>query len=338
MAPAPQLIVSAQVAIRDAGATDTGVPRLDYWLADYRPLSTPDGDLGLRTGKVKNPIGFFNDTRDEIFARPGILMPGVYDDQQGTRNLLFAAPGAQFYGDAVWGKHSVSLVGTWTRNRQLPGSQKELLITGLNGIPFDIPVTDSWNARLMDSIDGGRIVLAYSHFYARFNLVTAPATQIYADFDVRIEVFSARYNASRWDLLAEYALYPQRTFLSIPNPAPPPPAQAQLSRQVGDSGYLQTDYRIDPHWTASLRFDTTFGNQSDRSGREYARANPGFDPNTLFSYDGMAAANWKYNRHWGLWAEFHRFYGSAIIQPMDNQGRVPADHWSLFMLMIDYHI
>jgi hypothetical protein len=338
LAPAPQLMVSAQEAIRDAGATDTGVPRLDYWLADYRPLSTRDGDLGLRIGKVKNPIGFFNDTRDEVFARPGILMPGVYDEEQGARNLLFAAPGAQLYGDAVWRNHSISLVGTWTRNRQLPASQKQLLIMGLDNIPYDVPVSHSWNARLVDSIDAGRIVLAYSHFYTRFDVVTSPATQIYANVDTRIEVFSARYNASRWDLIAEYAMYPQRTFLSVPNPVPPPSTQSQLSRQVGDSGYLQADYRIDSHWTTSIRFDATFGDQSDRSGREFANANPGSEPAALFAYDGMAAVNWRYSRRLGLWAEFHRFYGFATIQSLDNQGRVPADHWSLFMLMIDYQV
>ena len=108
----PRLLLAAQGAIRDAGATDTGVARLDYALMDYRIVSGADANAGIRIGKVKNPLGFFNETRDVIFTRPSILLPFIYSDNQNQRDLVFAAPGVQLYGSAVRGRHEWSATGT----------------------------------------------------------------------------------------------------------------------------------------------------------------------------------------------------------------------------------
>src|SRR5579862_1797261 len=78
------LMIAAGGAIRTAGITDSGRPRLDYALLDYRFLpgiksdAGFDANAGLRVGKVKNPLSFFNETRDVIFTRPSILLPSVY--------------------------------------------------------------------------------------------------------------------------------------------------------------------------------------------------------------------------------------------------------------------
>ena len=55
-------------AIRDAGISDDGSARLDYALADYRLLSEATAQAGLRAGKVKNALGFYNETRDVVWA------------------------------------------------------------------------------------------------------------------------------------------------------------------------------------------------------------------------------------------------------------------------------
>ncbi len=62
----PKLMFAAQGAIRDAGISDDGTLRLDYALADYRFLEEVDTTVGVRAGKVKNPLGFYNETRDVV--------------------------------------------------------------------------------------------------------------------------------------------------------------------------------------------------------------------------------------------------------------------------------
>src|SRR5690349_19255564 len=82
----PKLLLAAQAAVRDAGISDDGSVRLDYALADYRLFSEATTQAGLRAGKVKNALGFYNETRDVVFTRPSILMPGVYSDNQNQRS------------------------------------------------------------------------------------------------------------------------------------------------------------------------------------------------------------------------------------------------------------
>ncbi len=331
----PDLMFAAQAAIRDAGITDNGVPRLDYALADYRFLSLINSNAGLRIGQVKNTIGFYNETRDVIFTRPSILLPSAYGENQGTRSLLFAAPGAQLYTSTVLGDHELSLVGTYSRNRGLSVSQKQLLIS-LSGLPFDLRIRDSWNAQIMDSIDGGRWQIAFSRFYARFALkapvpvTPSSAEDLLGNIDVPINFFSVRYNARKFSITAEYVINTNKDFVTLGGM---PYAVTTFS---SDSEYLQAEYRLNPAWHLMARIDTNFLDSGDRSGHRYADVTPGTDPASRFSYDFTTGINWQHGDHWGVWAEYHWIYGTSVVQLLDNADRTPDDHWSLFMLMAGY--
>jgi hypothetical protein len=318
--PRPDLLFAAQAAIRDAGATDDGVPRIDYALGDYRFLSGSNANAGLRLGWVKNPLGFFNETRDVIFTRPSILLPSGYGDKSGARSLLFAAPGAQLYAGTALGDHELSLVGTMDLNRSLSASQTQALF-GRSSLPFDIDVRNSWNMQIMDSIDGGRWQAAYSHWYGTLLATGNPNVDalghLYGDRDL----FSLRYNAREFSITSEYVRGANKGFFSKTTP---------------DSLYLQGDYRLGPAWRLMTRIDAAFLDDSDRNGHEYAAAHPGTDPASQFAYDLTVGVNWRDGQHWGAWAEYHRIYGTATVQPLDNIGHTPDDHWSLFMLMIGY--
>ena len=164
----PELLVSAQGAIRAAGATFTGRPRLDYALADYRFLNAERYSAGVRVGKVKNPAGFFNETRDDVFTRPSILLPAAYGDNQNQRDLIYGGPGGQVYGDLTVRNHEISVIGTVGTNHHLTQAETDLLASltfAGNRVPLDLQIVDSWNFQIMDSIDNGRWQFAYSHFF-----------------------------------------------------------------------------------------------------------------------------------------------------------------------------
>ncbi len=89
----PNLTFAVQAAVRDAGISDDGSLRLDYAVADYRLFSEATVQAGFRAGKVKNAVGFYNETRDVIFTRPSILLPSVYNDNQNQRSSGFHVTG-----------------------------------------------------------------------------------------------------------------------------------------------------------------------------------------------------------------------------------------------------
>jgi hypothetical protein len=334
----PNLLFAAQGAIRAAGVTDTGRPRLDYALMDYRflpGLNTDagiDANAGVRIGKVKNPVGFFNETRDVIFTRPSILLPSVYGDNQNQRDLVFAAPGAQLYGNLIWGEHEFSLTGTASSNRGVTEAEDRLLVT--LSVPFSLRIEDSWNAQLMDSIDGGRWQFGVSTFYGRFILTaalpTVPPEAIYGSIGVSLDVLSARYNAERFSITAEYAINPNKDLVSLGG------AIIENVDIIADTGYVQADYRIDSRWGAMARIDASFRNRSDRDGQAYAAANPGVDPASRYGYDLTVGLHWRYGEHWGIWGEYHLIDGTDNVQALQNPGRQLSDHWSMLMLMAGY--
>lgn len=73
--PLPRLQFSAQGLSRRAGQGTSATPRLDFAVADYRLYSQDTNQFGIRVGRLKNPFGFYNDTRDVAFTRPSILLP-----------------------------------------------------------------------------------------------------------------------------------------------------------------------------------------------------------------------------------------------------------------------
>jgi hypothetical protein len=325
----PKLLFAAQAAIRDAGISDDGTLRLDYALADYRFLTNVDSSAGIRVGKVKNPMGFFNETRDVVFTRPSILMPGVYSDNQNQRSLIFTGPGAQLYGSKVYGRHEWSLSGTVSDDRDVRKSDERLLID-LGGLPFDLRVKDSWNAQLMDSLDGGRWQFAISHFFGRFTLTTPPTVGLAGQFDVELTIFSARFNAEKLSITAEYVQNPNKDLVTF---AGTPILRAHIT---ADRGYLQGEYRFNASWGAVARFDASYDDMHDRNGQAFVAANPGADPKSRLTRDVMVGLNWRYGEHWGVWGEYHWIDGTASLQALENPEPVHPSRWSLLMLMAGF--
>jgi hypothetical protein len=325
----PNLLFSAQAAIRDAGISDDGSLRLDYALVEYRFLSEVETNAGVRVGKVKNTVGFFNETRDVIFTRPSILMPGVYADNQNQRSLIFTGPGAQVFGTRIAGRHELSFSGTANVRRDVRTSDERLLIT-LPGIPFDLRIEDVWNAGVMDSIDGGRLQFALSHFHGRFRLNTPETVGLTGAFGVGITVLSARLNAERFSLTSEYSRITNHNELDIGG-------MALLRQDVdADSGYVQADFRFNRNWSAFARFDASFSDIHDRSGRRFAAANPGADRKSRMTRDLVAGVSWKYGEHWGVWGEYHWIDGMSTLQMLENPPPGPKDRWSMLMVMAGF--
>lgn len=324
----PNLSFAAQAAIRDAGISDDGSVRLDYAVADYRLVSEAGIQTGLRAGKVKNALGFYNETRDVIFTRPSILLPTLYNDNQNQRSLIFTAPGAQVYGGTVAGQHELTFTGTLNTERDVRESDERLLVT--LPVPFDLRIGNSWNVQIMDSIDGGTWQFAYSRFAGQFRLRTAPEITLAGRLDVDLDVFSARYNAERFTVTAEYVLVGNDNRLTLGG------APYFRSRLAADSGYLQGEWRMLSNWTVMARMDSTYLNRHDRSGRDFAAANPGVDRRTQFSHDLTIGLNWRPDEHWGFWAEHHWINGTATLQPLENPPPVQDQRWSMLMLMAGY--
>lgn len=323
--PFPDLLVSAQLLSRRAGESDDGDIRLDYGLLDYSFISEVDYLLGIRLGRIINPFGLYNETRDVAFTRPSILLPqSIYFDR--TRNLALSADGGQIYGEYRSGIGDFILQFNVARPRAgEPDVERSLL---LGNFPGDLEGDLSFIGRLLYEKDGGRIRLGISGGMVNVSYDPAgPGDPLGAgsiDFDPLI--LSAQYNAERWSLTGEYAL---RHFASQDFG---PPARSF----TGESYYLQGTYRFSSDWEGIIRYDVLFANRDDREGEEF-EARTGLPSHTRFAKDFTVGLRWDITPSFMFRAEYHNVNGTAWLPLEDNPSLQATErHWDLFALLLSY--
>lgn len=319
--------VAAQGVIRDAGNLDTGKPRLDFGLVDYRFLRQTKLDMGVRLGRVKNPLGLYNDTRDLVFTRPGILLPqSVYFEGIGLRSLMFSSDGGQFYGRYSVADHDLSWTVSAPLEFDLSHEELEQLGGGSTLPPGDVHLDRFFLSQLRDDWSSGRVTVALSHVHARLQLQDSPLP-IELGATINLYVLSGRYNAEKWSLTSEYMQTRSASTDSF----------SGRSKSISDGFYVQGDYRFGPVWSAFARYDASFQNIHDRDGSELPDDPSNPRPKSSgYAHDFAVGVNWRHGEHWGVWAEAHVINGTATVPALDNPDGVDDSHWQLFTLMVSY--
>lgn len=326
-APIPELLISAQLMARKAGSSDTGELRLDFAQLDYQLYTALDRGAGLRLGRLKNPYGFYNDSRDVVFSRPSITMPSaVYFEGDGLRDLFFASEGAQFY--AHWRGQSYAsdlVVGVARDFDATEDFQRSLAQSSLDG---RVEIRDFALAQWMNEWAGGRYRGGLSYLTAgvlfeRNPDGSGPFDRLLLDAD--IWVLSLQQQSPRSTLTFEYRY-------SVVGSQPALSGDAESS---GEGAYLQYRRLPSANWSWYTRYNLNFQDRGDRDGRDFAAAT-GQPRHSRFSRDHVLGVDWTPDSHWGLFAEFHYTDGTADVSSQENQGRELKRHWQALILMLAY--
>ena len=323
--PLNDLQLSLQVVARNAGDTDDGDLRVDYGLIDYTLFSDADNLLGIRLGRVVNPFGLYNDTRDVAFTRPGILLPqSIYFDV--NRQFALSGDGAQIYAERRTEFGDFLFQAGVFRSR----TEDPDLSRGFNfGVfPGELDGRSSGIGRLIYELNGGEVRLALT------------AVEINADYDPRGPVdlqsgefsfspivFSAQYNAERWSLTGEYARRP----VKVRNFGPIIPDDSF----TGESYYLQGTYRFRPDLEAVLRYDVLIWNRHDYDGEKFEAGTGGLIPShRRFAYDWTVGLRWDVTPSFMMRTEFHHIYGTGWLSDLENSSF--EKKWNLFSILASY--
>lgn len=337
--PLPRLQISAQVLSRRAGEGNTGMPRLDYAILDYRLYSHEANQFGIRVGRIKNPFGFYNETRDVAHTRPGILLPqSIYFDR--TRNLGLSSDSVQLYGETAVGN-----IGTFSSQVGLTFpivSDKDTELALAAGLrPGHLTREVSYIGRGIFETNDKRIRLGVSGIW----LNTAYDPQFHNPKEVvdpgglqfTPVYFSAQYNAERWSITSEYALRHfkyDNTF--------GPSMLLNGANFFGESYYIQGDYRFTSKWEGFVRYDALFTDRSDRDGKDFAGAllaERGIvtPAHSRFAKDITVGLRWNVNQQLMLRAEYHHVNGTGWLSRLDNPSANNTEqHWDLFAIQAAY--
>lgn len=336
--PLPKLQLSAQVLSRRAGKGNSGMPRLDYAILDYQLYSYDANQYGIRIGRLKNPFGFYNETRDVAHTRPSILLPqSIYFDR--TRNLGLSGDSVQLYGETAIGNLGTfsTQFGVWWPIVSDRDTEVSLIAPGPSG---HLKREASYIGRGIFETNDKRLRLGISGIWLNTSYdpqgaidpIRAGALQFTPIY------FSAQYNAERWSITSEYALRHFKYGHTF--------GDTMLLNKAdffGESYYVQGEYRFTPKWEAFIRYDVLYTDRSDRSGKDFAaemlaQHKLEIVPHSRFAKDITVGLRWNVTPEFMLRAEYHRVNGTGWLSRLDN---TPAEgptsqHWDLYAIQASY--
>jgi hypothetical protein len=325
-------LFSGQALARWAGSSDEGDLRVDYAFADRTLSSDETHRLGIQIGKVKNPFGLYNTTRDVAHTRSGILLPqSVYVDE--LRNTFLAAPGISINGNQYFENASFE----WTFNLIRPEVDARALTRYMiTNYPGHFEGEKSWLAQGLWEQDGGRwrLGLTLGNIQMRYK----PSAPFPVDLGpghiaLHTGVLSMEHHREKWSLMAEYALTKQARdgFVSIiPNHI--------LDRDtVVEGAYLQGVWRFAPRWQSYARYETLYLDRADKNGQVFQSLSGGGIPATQrFSRDKVIGVRYDPNISWALSAEYHDVDGTAWLPRIDNPAAQMQQRWNMLLLQAAY--
>lgn len=346
---------SAQLLYRNAGSHQPESVRIDHALLDYNAISNDTYSAGIRIGRIKPQIGFYNATRDMPWTRPSIfLSQSIYPEI--LRDVYLSADGFNVYQQWQFANSSLLIdlaYGKPDTSDQIAQNYWGEDATGdLDpDAGSNISVRYQWNNQWQ---------LGWTWVDSFFDYKADPNASITSGtLDYRMNLFSLQYDTERWELTAEYLLGDAEDKGHWPvevgdNPFAQPFLPA--SSKAEELSYsLQARYRLDPRWTLTLRHDRQYRDKTDRNGKDYATqsqqlaqlsalVNPG--TNTLVAQPAHSAygkawtlgTEWQPRKNWllrveGTWGE-----GLAWVPVIFETGEREVDekYWAIYAAQVSY--
>ncbi|MGH1370458.1 MAG: hypothetical protein ACRBBW_00380 [Cellvibrionaceae bacterium] len=337
--PMSRLQLSAQALYRQAGATSRDDVYLDYALIDYTLSQSMSHQVGLRGGRIKNPYGLFNDTRDIANSRPSILLPeSIYRDP--IRDIFHTSDSASVYGHVYFGDHLLQ----WDLLHGEPiltdAVEDSFIIDPLSG---SLRNQDIAIGRVLLESFGGSLRLAYTYTDIHIDyqpapgsqqieiapsvFVTVPTNGYPGETHINVNLWSLEYNTADWQFNAEYQELDYVTKgITAASDKVTLPTQGY---------YVSAHYRFDEQWRAFVRYDVYHGDKNDKDGKYYEQQT-GLPDHNRYAYDTTIGARYAIDKHWLLSLEYHRIKGTGWLSSRENDLSQAKEKWNLFSAQISY--
>ncbi|ODN67798.1 hypothetical protein [Methylophaga muralis] len=345
----PRLRLAGQVLSRRAGDLYSGSPQVDYALLDATLFSSAQSTFGMYLGRIKNPIGLYNETRDVAHTREGIFLPqAIYFDK--VRNLTVSSDGLHLYGRLYRDS------GTWSLQGGIgyPIVDKNFEYAYM-GQDWDGKIRSNDLAafgRLLYEHNGGRWIYAFTGASVRTDFRASGADTVAfpagpglnsGNIDIDYSVFSAQFNGEKWQFTTEVAFQAAR-YRNISAAF-----EAQDFNSIGY--YSQLSYNFTSRWQGFVRYEEFQLNHDDWNASNRARqnreesaflANFGIDRSPIpahayYSKIWAFGGHWDVTPQWRVRAEYQIVEGTATLSPRENDMSQTDKHWNLFALSLSYH-
>lgn len=327
----PDLLVAAQGLYRSTGGSDQEGFRLDFANLDYHLNINDEATLGVRLGRVKNPFGLYNATRDVVWTRPGVFVPqSVYFDNLALRQPMIASDGGLFYGRYAMGDHALTTELVISEPLDDAGGATEFL-TGIPNVKGKMEGRPMFLGRAGYEWQEGRFKMLFSVVDLNRDFKSSTTGVKSGNVKAFYPLASAQLNLEDWSFTSEYGrVTTKRSGFTPPN--------GQVMENTSESFYVQAQYRFMPELSALLRYDNFTANVKDRNGKNLA-ALTGLPKHSFYARDLTVGLRWEFTQDWLLTSEYHSVWGTALLSDKDNPSllqKTGPEHWDMFGAMISF--
>lgn len=322
--PLKKVQFSAQAIYMQAGETTRDDVFVDYALIDFNLVQNMNWQAGVRLGRVKNPYGFYNQTRDVASTRPSIILPeSIY--RNSLRDLVHTSDSVSLYASAYLGDHLLQLDIMSGEPIFSMATEREFIGSRVSGTIEDDGEIDI--ARIMLESFGGQMRLAYTYTEIRNDFEARGPGSFDGKTDLEIDVYSAEVNWKQWRFTAEYQdVVLNSTGVFFPG--------IKASRDT--SGYyVSAAYQLNHQWEVFLRHDVLFRDSNDKDGEDF-ESRTGLRAYNNYSNDITLGVRYQHDKHWLFAAEVHDIKGTGAVSINENDLRETEKDWQMFTAQVSY--
>lgn len=338
------LHVGMQLLSRDLGPAGNNEIRLDWAFGDYHF----DDLLGIRAGKVKLPLGLYNEGRDSDFMRPMVFLPqSIYDENK--RDLMVAYKGLGLYGNVPAGSAGDfdyhiygGSIDYFMDSGQARGVKQQLqgIVQRqgktLNGLEISNRYVYGGSLIYNTPLDGLRMGVSTFTGKSDFDMsvtsyttndthVTTSDTKAYKGFgNMRnMVVTSFEYSSPHFTLASEYI-----QFRAVKNFSLVPVMYGGMS----DGWYLMLSVPV-KKFTVSGLYDVFYEDRNDRHGDRLSAPMKNYQ---AWRKDLGLALRYDLNQNWAMKTEYHYIDGAANGTAVFNTLGVKR-YWNYFAAKVSYN-
>lgn len=308
-----ELHIGMQLFAQDRGSYGKDKITIDWGFADYHFKDW----LGIRAGKIKNPIGLYGETLDVDLLRTFVVMPQTiyYDDMRDT---YIATTGGEVYGSVPLGNAGNAayrfLIGTVSPTtddgtamrlnsifgRSLPGNP----VVKIDEINAKTVYSSSleWNTPVQGLRLQGSYYVAGIDGHADSNSSASPLQSFtWGLHDYTRRIASIEYTWQDLVLAGEYEWFDYTSVSSLSTP----------SKSKGEQWYVSASYRLTDKIEAGAYY-TEYFDPDDRDGSLY-HASTGLPAHNKYFKDTAMALKFDPVNNLALKLEGHLITGSNIL-------------------------
>lgn len=319
-----------QLFSRDMGELGNNAVVLDWAFADYRVTNW----LGLRLGKVKAPLGLYNEGRDTDFLRPMAFLPqGIYIETY--RGFIVAYQGLGVYGNVYLGNvgdisyHAYVGTNNVSKDETLVKHLQNLLnllspYTGVvvSDLALSTKIAAGGKAEWNTPVTGLKLGVSTLKYSTDF-LLHAGAPRIGFLKIPHQWIFSMEYMWNNFTFATEYS--EMKTNIEA--------FDLPLEYQTNQTYYFMLSYMINNKLTLTGLADFFYENKKDRKGKTYEEM--GYPNHMGWRKDLGACLRYDFNEHWTVKAEWHTIDGTALYINLYNTDEV-YQKWSYFIFKTSF--